>query len=151
MTQSVSGQLASHATAQVATEISDLDDLSIGIESASSAATQDLFRQTAGDAVADLTAPNCEVLVARLGGVPIGCVALVDHLRYGEARGLFVAEEMRGRGIAVALLRALESAARDIGLRQIRIDQPAALCDTLRPFQSSGYRPADGAWMEKAL
>ena len=134
-------------------DIIDLDGLSISIESPSSSAAQDLVRQSADGTLDcdDLKAPNSELLVARLDGAPVGCIALVDHLRYGEARRLFVTEEVRGNGIAVALVEALEAAAREIGLRRIRIAQPDSARAALRPFMRQGYRPMADAWMEKAL
>ncbi len=149
MSISGSGRLALETTVHSV----DLDSLSIRIESPASDAAQRLVRQSADGEVQydDLTAPNFELLVARLGGEPVGCITLVDHLRYGEACRLFVSEEVRGRGIALALVEALEAAARDIGLRRIRIAQPVAARASLRPFTRKGYRATEDTWMEKAL
>ena len=138
--------------------MTQLQDLEIRIESPSSDAARGLIDRSeavvpssAGD---DFSAPNAEFLVARLGGTPVGCIALLDHVKFGEARRLYVADEARGNGIALALVEALEEAARDIGLRRIRIAQPAITDAALRPFSRRGYRVSDaspGGWMEKAL
>ncbi len=98
----------------------DIPTLSISVESPLAEGVRELISRAAdgdGDALDDLIAPNAELLVARIEGRPVGCIALVDHLRFGEAKRLHVDPEARGNGIAAALVAALESAARDIGLR----------------------------------
>ena len=153
MTRSGSGQLASQVLLREAEQAENLDGFSIRIESPSSESVQGLVRESAegGPETDDLRAPNAEFLVARLGGKPVGCIALVDHLRFGEARRLFVSEDMRGNGIAMALVEALEAAARDIGLRRIRIARTTGGRSTPGSFTSRGYRPTADTWMEKAL
>ena len=59
--------------------------------------------------------------MARVSGSPVGCIALLDHVRFGEAKRLYVDPEARGNGIGAALVAALESAARDIGLRILTV------------------------------
>ncbi|MDU8943996.1 GNAT family N-acetyltransferase [Ovoidimarina sediminis] len=135
----------------------DLPQLSIRIESPSSGTLKGIIAEsgpldTAGD-TADLFAPNSEFLVARLDGRPVGCIALLDHVRYGEARRLYVVEEMRGKGIAAALVTALEGAAREIGLTSLRLNTKASH-HRIETFAGFGFRAAEGsgaAWMEKRL
>ncbi|MEO1789646.1 MAG: GNAT family N-acetyltransferase [Pseudomonadota bacterium] len=88
----------------------------------------------------ELSAPNVEFFVARRGGRPVGCVALVDHLTYGEVKRLFVAEAARGVGVGAALMAALEDAARDIGLRAIRLETGDRLAAAMAIYTARGYR-----------
>lgn len=139
-----------------------LSGLSIRIESPLSEAARHLIDRSGQtpsktsadvDRAEDLHAPNAEFIVARLNGDPVGCIALLDHVRYGEVRRLYVAEKARGNGVAVALVEALEAAARDIGLRQVRIvsDLAGPAADA---FARLGFRPGTagpGGWLEKTL
>ena len=102
----------------------DLPNLRIRVESPFEDDVRGLIEETneeTTEPVEELMAPNAEVLVARLDGRAVGCIALLDHLRYGEAKRLFVDASARGQGIAAALVNALESAARDLGIRRITI------------------------------
>lgn len=102
----------------------DIPDLSIEVESPFADGVRDLITKattTDHDPLEELVAPNVELLVARIDGAPIGCIALMDHLRFGEAKRLYVDPEVRGNGIGAALVAALESAARDIGIRVLTI------------------------------
>ena len=109
----------------------------------------------------DLKAPNVEFFVARRGDQPIGCVALIDHVGYGEVKRLYVTENARGVGVGAALLDAVEHAARDIGLRSIRLETGARLGPAVAIYKARGYRKrgafggytdmAPSLFMEKSL
>lgn len=102
----------------------DLPNLRIRVESPFEDDVRSLIEETneeTAEPVEELMAPNAEVLVARIDGRAVGCIALLDHLRYGEAKRLFVDANARGQGIAAALVSALEAAARDLGIRRITI------------------------------
>ncbi len=102
----------------------DIPNLAIRVESPLVGDVQDLIHKASSDGrdpLDELIAPNAELLVARMDGVPVGCIALLDHLRFGEAKRLYVDPDARGNGIGAALVAALESAARDIGLRVLTI------------------------------
>lgn len=96
--------------------------------------------------VDELTAPNVEFLVARRAGQAVGCVALVDCLTYGEVKRLYVRDEARGAGIGMSLMAAAEQAARDVGLRVIRLETGARLAAAVAIYKARGYRqiPAFG-------
>lgn len=91
--------------------------------------------------IEELQAPNVQFLVARRSGEPIGCVALVDRLTYGEVKRLFVSETARGTGVGVALMDALEAAARDVGLRTIRLETGDRLAAAKAIYTARGYQP----------
>ncbi len=102
----------------------DLPNLSIRVESPETEDVSDLITRaedTDISSLEELRAPNAEVLVARIDGRAVGCIALLDHLRYGEAKRLYVDASARGQGIAAALVSALEAAARDLGIGRITI------------------------------
>lgn len=92
-----------------------------------------------GRAAEDLAEKGTQFLVARQDGVPVGCVALVDRLRYGEVKRLYVGAAARGNGIARALMEELERAARDIGLGCLLLETGAARQEAVGLCRSLGY------------
>ena len=60
-----------------------------------------------------------------------------DHV-YGERIGVLPA--FRGRGIAAALTRAIESSAGDQGLRQVQVKVRASIPSNLKLYRKLGYR-----------
>lgn len=91
----------------------------------------------------ELAAPNTQFLVARLGETAVGCIALVDMFRYGEIKRLFVSEAARGLGLGRALVLEAENAARDIGLRFLRLETGPKLEAAVAVYKSLGYRERD--------
>lgn len=100
------------------------------------------------DILDDLGARNAMLLVARVDGAPMGSVLLVDEIRYGEIKGLYVQPQARGLGIGQTLIAALEEAARDIGLARLRVAACGAATRAL--LTALGYRPS-GDMLEKHL
>ena len=88
----------------------------------------------------ELAGPNIQFLVARSGGRAVGCVALVDNLDYGEIKRLFVDPGERGMGFGWLLMEAAENAARDIGLRVLRLETGPELETAIRLYERLGYR-----------
>jgi putative acetyltransferase len=88
----------------------------------------------------DLAAPNAQFLVAWMAGRPVGCVALVDKLRYGELKRLFVAASVRGTGLGRRLVEEAEALARDIGLRVLRLETGPELVPAVKIYRTLGYR-----------
>jgi putative acetyltransferase len=126
----------------------DLPNLTIRVESPETEDVRDLIEraeQSNSTALDELRAPNAEVLVARVNGQAVGCVALLDHLRYGEAKRLFVDAAARGQGIAAALVSALEAAARDLGIGRITIVSGKSHQMTPEFMQRFGFQVAEAA------
>lgn len=87
----------------------------------------------------ELAVPNAQFLVARVDGRPVGCIALVDLLRYGELKRLFVSASARGMGLGRRLVEEAEAAARDIGLSLLRLETGPELAPAVRLYRDLGY------------
>jgi putative acetyltransferase len=73
--------------------------------------------------VDELEAPGVTVFVARDDDVVVGMAALVDRGDgSAELKRMFVPEAARGRGIAAALLRSVESSATAAGVRMLQLE-----------------------------
>jgi putative acetyltransferase len=88
----------------------------------------------------ELAAPNAQFLVARLDGKAVGCIALVDMLRYGELKRLFVDAAARGLGLGQRLVAEAETAARDVGLKVLRLETGPELVPAVKLYRRLGYR-----------
>jgi len=109
---------------------------------------------------ADFAPPGGRFLVAYEDGRPLGCGGLkrLDEETV-EIKRLYVAPDGRRRGVARAVLAALEDAARELGYRRVRLDTGDRLPEAVALFGSSGYTPIDdynanpyaAHWFEKTL
>jgi putative acetyltransferase len=81
--------------------------------------------------LAALLDPAVTFLVARVGGVAVGCGALVRRPGYGEIKRMFVDEAARGRKVGRLLLARIEATARGEGIAALKLEtgiyQPAAI------------------------
>lgn len=76
-----------------------------------------------------------------------------------EIKRMYVAPDVRGRGVAALLLGALEDAARALGYRTARLDTGPAQPHARRLYEAAGYceienfngNPFASFWGEKAL
>ena len=108
-----------------------------------------------------LCAPEVHFVGAREGGEILGTGALVAMDGYGEVKSMFTANAARGRGVAAAILRALEDHARDAALPLLRLETADVLAGAVRLYERHGYRrcgifgdyaPNDvSVYMEKTL
>lgn len=109
----------------------------------------------------ELATTDVTFLVARDGGGPLGCVAMVACRDYAEVKRLYVPAQGRGRGLARALMAALEAQAKAAGKAFIRLETGDALVPAVALYRSLGYvargpfgdypeHPAS-LFMEKAL
>ena len=80
-------------------------------------------------------------VVARVEGRAVGCGAVRPiEPEVGEVKRMFVAREVRGRGVARAILGALEGRAAALGLRTLRLETGARQPEAIGLYESCGYR-----------
>lgn len=73
------------------------------------------------------------------GAATLGVGALAVRDGYGEVKSLFTVPEARGKGVAAALLRAVEDAARAEGLGTVRLETGKPLEAAQRLYARFGY------------
>jgi DNA-binding MarR family transcriptional regulator len=110
--------------------------------------------------VADMSPPSGLFVIARLDGDPVGCGGFkrVDKAM-AEIKRVWTAPSARGIGIARRMLRALEAAARQAGIKTLRLDTNRALTEAHALYHSQGYRevarfndnPYAHHWFEKRI
>jgi GNAT superfamily N-acetyltransferase len=86
--------------------------------------------------------PEGAFLVAYIDHAPAGCVGfrtLGEDETTAELKRLYVAPQFRGRGVARALLTAVEDAARQAGRRRIWLETGTAQPEAIALYESSGY------------
>ena len=100
----------------------------------------DPSRDKAGE-MNEMTPPAGVFMLARLEGDPVGCggVKRVDETM-GEIKRVWTAPSARGLGIARKIVRSLEAAARDMGLKGVRLDTNRALTEAQALYRTEGYR-----------
>jgi GNAT superfamily N-acetyltransferase len=108
----------------------------------------------------ELTAPEGALIVARLHGNPVGCVALKVHKKSSsELKRMWVSQSARGLGLGRRLIEAAEKHARQCGVRMIRLETNRTLLEAISLYRRSGYVEVDAFnsepyahhWFEKKL
>lgn len=108
----------------------------------------------------ELTAPEGALIVARLHGSPIGCVALKFHGESpSELKRMWVSQSVRGLGLGRRLIEEAEIHARQIGIRVVRLETNRTLLEAIGLYRRSGYveveafnaEPYAHHWFEKKL
>jgi putative acetyltransferase len=91
--------------------------------------------------VAELEAPGVTVFVGRdEGGRALGMAALVaKDDGSAELKRMFVHEDARGRGLASALLRAVEGAASTTGIATLRLETGPLQDAAIALYERAGY------------
>jgi GNAT superfamily N-acetyltransferase len=92
-------------------------------------------------ALADEPADDVAVLlVAYLEGTAVGCAGLRRaEEQTGEITKMYVSPQARRRGVGRRLLTAVEDAARDQGLRTLRLDTRKDLVEARAMYAACGY------------
>jgi len=83
-----------------------------------------------------------EFLVAWLDGRPVGCGAWRTYHGdpdVAEVKRMYTVPEARGRGVALALLRALEEAARQAGRKRIVLETGNRQPEAIALYLKAGY------------
>jgi GNAT superfamily N-acetyltransferase len=93
----------------------------------------------------DFTPPRGSFVVAYLDGTPVGCggVRCVEP-ELAEVKRMYVAARHRQQGIARRLLAALESSARDLGARTLRLETGTEQPEAVALYGSAGYERIPG-------
>ena len=102
----------------------------------------------------DVTPPKGTLLLARLDGVAVGCGAIRPHdADTAEVKRMYVAPEARGRGIAAAILAALEAAAAELGYRRVILETGTRQQEAMRLYETRGWTPIEnfGAYRTSPL
>lgn len=108
----------------------------------------------------ELSPPHGAFLVGSSAGRPVCCggVKRLDH-RTCEIKKMYVIPQQRGRGVARALLHALEAKARELGYTVARLDTGPKQLNARGLYESEGYaeiedfngNPVAVFWGEKPL
>jgi GNAT superfamily N-acetyltransferase len=81
-------------------------------------------------------------LVADLAGRPVGCAGLrPGEDGIAEVKRMYVEPDVRGRGVARALLRALVAHAREVGLSRLRLETGTEQPEAVALYESEGWSP----------
>ena len=88
----------------------------------------------------ELCGPHMRFFVARAGQRIIGCAALRIDSEYGELKRMFVAPGNRGCGAGKSLLENIETQARQLGLRYVRLETGGQQAAALALYRNAGYR-----------
>ena len=108
----------------------------------------------------ELVPPAGLLLVAYLREEPVGCGALRFYENAtGEIKRMWVAPRARGLGLGRRLLLALEHAAREAGVKTLRLETNRTLVEAIQLYRDSGYQEVEAFddepyahhWFEKHL
>jgi DNA-binding MarR family transcriptional regulator/GNAT superfamily N-acetyltransferase len=93
---------------------------------------------------AALRPPAGVLLVAWLGGEPVGCGALkLPPGEPGMLKRMWVAQAARGMGLGRRLLTELEAHAARAGRTAVRLDTNGGLTEAIALYRSAGYREVE--------
>lgn len=86
-----------------------------------------------------LCVPEIKFHVAVDGDVVLGCGAVAVKDGYGELKSMFTAHAARGKGVAEAIVVALEGAARGVGLTALKLETGDSLHAAHRLYERCGF------------
>jgi len=88
----------------------------------------------------DMVPPRGTFLLAWSDGLPVGCVGLKgDGSELAEVKRLWVAPAARGQGLARRLMATVEEAAKELGIRVLRLDTNSALPEAIELYRRTGW------------
>jgi len=97
--------------------------------------------QRHGLSIEQLFEPNVRFFVARLDGLAVGCAGVAIFDDYAEVKRMYTRPVARGRGIAKALLRRIESEARAAGKFVLRLETGIRQREATGLYERAGFRP----------
>ena len=81
-----------------------------------------------------------QVVVAYLNNIPVGCGAIKPYDEQSmELKRMFVPSSQRGKGVASAVLRELESWAKELGATRCILETGRDMQDAVNLYQKCGY------------
>ncbi|MEW2178218.1 GNAT family N-acetyltransferase [Streptomyces sp. NPDC005406] len=105
------------------------------------ATTAEIDEGLTDDGAERLVPPTGEFVVGRFGGGAAACAGLIlTDAETAELTRVYVRPQVRGTGGGGLLLGAVESLARDFGVRQIRLDTRNDLVEARGLYAKHGYR-----------
>jgi putative acetyltransferase len=96
--------------------------------------------QRHGLPVAAIFQAHIRFFMARVDGTAAGCGGVAQFADFAEVKRMYVREAARGSGAAPALLRAIETAAREAGLTLLRLETGVAQSAALRFYEREGFK-----------
>jgi putative acetyltransferase len=87
--------------------------------------------------------PHVRFFVARANGMAAGCGGVALFATFGEVKRMYVRDELRGRGIAQAVLARLERETKESGLELLRLETGVRQFAAIRLYERAGYRQCD--------
>jgi putative acetyltransferase len=95
--------------------------------------------QRHGLPLAALFQPHIRFFTARLDGAPAGCGGVALFSEFAEVKRMYVRPELRGRGVAQALLARIEADARAAGLAWLRLETGDRQLAAIRLYEREGF------------
>jgi putative acetyltransferase len=89
--------------------------------------------------VDQLFQPNIQFFVVHLNGAAVACGGIGFYDGYAELKRMYAKPEVRGKGVAKAVLARLETEARDVGIMIVRIETGNLQHEAMRFYEREGY------------
>lgn len=86
-----------------------------------------------------LRQPHVQFFIARMAGRAAGCAALAVFGDWAEVKSMYVEESARGSGVAVALIERLETEARALQCRVLRLETGVTLDRAQSFYRRHGF------------
>lgn len=92
----------------------------------------------------DMMPPRGAFLLAMSADVAVGCAGLKRRgAAEAEVKRVWVAPEMRGRGLARRLMAAIEARAQRLGITRLLLDTNSALAEAVALYGATGWARID--------
>ena len=87
--------------------------------------------------------PGVRFFLARLNGAAAGCGGVVLFEDYAELKRMYCRPEVRGRGVARAILDEIEATVHAAGLGILRLETGVYQRAAIRFYEREGFRPRE--------
>jgi putative acetyltransferase len=89
--------------------------------------------------IEELCQPNVSFYAAYVEGEAVACGAVVAYPDYVEVKRVFVRPDMRGHGLAQAVIARLEARTVELGYASLRLETGTAQPDAIALYERCGY------------